>query len=797
MGGLSVNLNEGFEPGGPARARSETCSGVLTRPVRGLRRGLLLIEAALATISVAVLALLAPSSAKGAARDSYAGEIVKEVEVAGNKRIEKDVLLLKISTQPGKPLDPAVVRQDIHAIMKTGYFHNVAVDVDRVPGGLRVRFHVEERPTIREIKYQGNKKLEVKDLEKAVTLKPNHFFNVAEAKENLEKLRKLYANEGYYSAAIEYEAEPVENNQVVLTFKISENEEVKIRRILFLGNRVFSDKQLSKQIETKKKGLFSFLTSSGVYKEDVLRDDVARLSIFYLNHGYLQCSIEQPMTFRSGNGMSVVFLVEEGDQFRVRSIRLEGVSEEDRAFFSAKQSLKPLEIFNREKLQNDIALMTDYYADQGYAFAEVKPVFSEPDKESKTVDITYEVDKGKHYYIGDIRIKGNTKTRDKVIRRQVLLSEGDRYSVSKLRESKAELNRLGFFDEINLTTQPGRQQDKLDLLVDVKEGQTGTLSGGAGFSSTDKFVLMANVTQSNLFGRAQVLSLNAEIGGLTQNFSLSFTEPWLFDIPLSAGFDVFNTKYDYTDFTRGATGGAARLGYEFVRHLRGHVMYKYEDVNITDISEFAPSIIRSEEGRTSTSSVTFSLVQNTLDNPLLPTKGCLNFASVEIAGTIFGGARNFIKLNLDSGWYFPVVWNTVISVRGRFGLGYGIAGDRFPLFERFFVGGISTVRGFDVRSLGPEVDGQVIGGNKQLIYNLEYLFPLVPQVKLRGLVFFDAGNAFSEDENIRLQSLRLSAGAGFRWFSPLGPLTLVVGFPLDRMAGERPNAVQFSIGTPF
>ncbi len=748
-------------------------------------------------LCTAVAIIFLPDTGQAASVSTYQGLVVKEVVVVGTKRIEQDIVLMRLQTQVGTLLDPARIREDIHAVMKTGYFHKVEVDAALVPGGVSVTFRVEERPTIREIRYQGNKKLEVKDFEKVVTLKPNHFFNVAEVRETIEKVRKLYVNEGYYSASIEYEVEPVEHNQVVLTFTIRENEEVKVRRILFVGNRVFSDKELARQIETKKKGIFSFITSSGVYKEDVLRDDVARLSIFYLNHGYLQCSVEQPMTFRSGTDMNVVFVIEEGDQYRVRSVQVEGVSEQDRALFLSRLALRPSDIFNREKLQQDIITMTDYYADQGYALADVKPLFSEPDQETKTVDITYQVEKGTHYYIGDIRIQGNTKTRDKVIRRQVLLSEGDQYSVSKLRESKAELNRLGFFDEINVSTEPARESDKLNLLIDVKEGQTGTLSGGAGFSSTDKFVLMANVTQSNLFGRAQVLSLNAEIGGVTQNFSLSFTEPWLFDIPLMAGFDVFNTKYDYADFTRGATGGAVRLGYEFIRHVRGNVMYKYEEVDIRNISEFAPSIIKSEEGSTSTSSVTFSLVQNTLDNPLLPSKGCLNFASVEIAGTIFGGESDFVKLNLDSGWYFPVVWNTVINVRGRFGLGYGIGGDRFPLFERFFVGGISTVRGFDVRSLGPEVNGQVIGGNKQLIYNVEYLFPLVPQVKLRGLVFFDAGNAFSEDEPVRLQGLRLSTGAGFRWFSPLGPLTLVVGFPIDRMEGERSSAVQFSIGTPF
>jgi outer membrane protein insertion porin family len=722
--------------------------------------------------------------------------IVQDIEVTGTQRIEPDVILLKIRTAKGSVADPRIVREDIRSIMKTGYFRNVTVEDVPVAGGVKIVFRVEERPTIREIRFEGNDELEKKDLEGALSIQPNQFLNVAKVKEDLAKIRKLYANEGYFLASVEYEIESQPNNQVNVVFAIQENEEIKVRRIVFMGNRAFSDKELRKVVETKKKGLLSFLTSSGVYKEDVLRDDVTRLTLFYLDHGYLQFSAEKPLTLTADDGMYICFVLNEGAQYTVKDVRWENLNEQEAIVAQENQKLRSGQIFSREKLQQDILTMTEFFTDRGYAFAEITPLYY-PDEAALTVDVVYKVNKGTKVRIGEIHIRGNTKTRDKVIRREMELVEGEWYSGSHLRDSRSEINRLGFFENVNVTTEPAKEPDQLDVVVDVKEGQTGTLSGGAGFSSTDQFVFMANITQSNLFGRAQVVSLNAEVGGTRQNFSLSFTEPWLFDIPLSAGFDVYRTENEYTDFTRNALGGTVRLGYEFFRNIRGNVMYKYEDVEITDVSVFAPITLKGEEGRSTTSSVTLYGVHDTLDNPMYPLKGWMNVASVEFAGTIFGGDNDFIKVRLDTGYYQPLFWGTTLHARARLGLGYGLYGDQLPVFERFFVGGISTVRGYDVRSLGPSALGVVIGGNKELIFNLEYIFPLVPQVKLRGLVFFDAGNAFSEDEGLSFSALRLSAGGGFQWFSPMGPLTFVLGFPIDRRPGEDPSAVQFSIGAPF
>jgi len=743
-----------------------------------------------------LLLFISNASPSWAEQVEAAAPLVQAIEVEGTQRIEPDVIYLRIRTKEGSPLNRRVIREDIGNIMDSGYFRHVVVESLPVPDGVKIVYHVEERPTIREIRYDGVKELEETDLQEVVTLKLNTFLNIGTLKENVEKIRKLYANEGYFRANVNYEIESVENNQVKVVFKIQENEEIKVRKVLFLGNNKFSDKQLGKILQTKKKTFLSFITSAGAYKEDLLKDDVIRLTLWYLDHGYLQFSAKPPVTLSTEKGMYVFFIVEEGEQYTVKSMQWENAAEEEQMVLSGLRTLLPGQVFSRQMLQQDITSMTDYYADQGYAFAEIVPMYY-PDEESLTVDVIYRVQKGQKYYVGDIRIAGNTKTRDKVVRREMALIEGDLYSSSMVRFSKAEIERLGYFETTNITTEPGSAPDLLDVVVSVKEGQTGTLSGGAGFSSTDQFILMANITQSNLFGRGQVLSLNAEIGGTRQNFSLSFTEPWLFDIPLSAGFDAFNTERVYQDFTRRSVGGALRLGYELRQFLRGNVMYKYEEVEVKDVSQLASITLRAEEGNATVSSMTFSLVHNTLDNPMFPLKGWLNIGTAEFAGTILGGNTDFVKFQADTGVYLPVFWGTTVHLRARAGWGDGIGGDRLPVFERYFVGGISTVRGYDVRSLGPEVNGVLIGGNKELIFNVEYIFPISLQLRLRGLIFFDAGNAFSEDESIKFRNLRFSTGAGFRWFSPMGPLTFVLGFPLDPEEDEDPYAVQFSIGAPF
>ena len=708
--------------------------------------------------------------------------IVQAIEVEGGQRIEPDVIFLRIRTREGDRVKRKTIQEDIRTIMETGYFRQVIVEALPVPGGVKIIYHIEERPMIQAVRYEGVKELEEDDLIEVVTIQPNTFLNIGDLKENVEKIRKLYANEGYFRANVEYEAEPYDNNRVTVVFKVQENEEIKVRKVTFLGNNRFSDKQLGGILQTKKKSLLSFITSAGAYKEDMLKDDVTRLTLWYLDHGYLQFSAEPPLTLSTEEGMYVFFILEEGEQFTVKSIQWENATEEEQFVLAGLQTLLPGQIFSRQRLTDDITAVTDFYADQGYAFAEIIPMYF-PDEASLTVDVIYRVQKGEKYYIGDIRIAGNTKTRDKVIRRDMALIEGDLYSSSMLKFSKSEVERLGYFDAVNINIEPGSDPNLLDVVVSVKEGQTGTLSGGAGFSSTDQFILMANVTQSNLFGRGQILSLNAEIGGTRQNFSLSFTEPWLFDIPLSAGIDAFNTERVYQDFTRRSTGGALRFGYELRQFLRGNVMYKYEDVEVNDVSHLASITLQAEEGRATVSSMTFSVVHNTLDNPMFPMKGWMNIGTAEFAGIFLGGDTDFVKLQVDTGVYIPIIWDTTVHLRARAGWGEGVKGDRLPVFERYFVGGISTVRGYDVRSLGPEVDGVLIGGNKELIFNVEYIFPIAPSLKLRGLVFFDAGNAFHEDESIKFQNLRFSVGGGFRWFSPMGPLTFVLGFPLDRGGG--------------
>ena len=761
---------------------------------------------AISDISKWVLILLVSASALAGSAQAREERLVR-VEVRGQLRLDAEAVLERTALRSGIVCTRQAISRDLKALMRSGYFKDVRADLERTPEGLVLTWIVEELPWIREVVFSGNDDIKTEEIEEAIAIKKGTFLRTIDVERAVETIRKLYVNEGYYSARISYRIEGAQNNQSDVIFEIVENKEIKVGRISFVGNQAFTDKELRRAIETSEKNILSFVTSAGAYKEDVLRDDVARLTIFYLNSGYVRIEVDEPDIVLSDQGIFITFRVKEGEIHTVGEVDVLNVDEADREKLLDTCALRPEETFSRDNIQRDVVYLTDYYGEYGYAFAGVNPIFK-IDDEARTVGITYEVTKGEKVYFEDISIAGNEKTRDKVVRRELFVAEGDLYSGSKLRRSREMVYRLGFFEDLNFETMKGSGDDKIKLNISLREGQTGTINGGAGFSSTDKFIFMASVTQSNLFGLGQEISLNVQYGGTRKHFALSFTEPWLFDIPLSAGFDAYRSEYDYHDFTRIATGGSIRLGYPiYKRLLYMYWRYKNEMVEITDLERGMSLYYAYGEGRSTTSSMTATLVQDTLNHRLDPSKGGLSRMSLEYAGDFLGGDNDFIKISLDTRWYVPLKWGTTFMVRGRMGLIETIGQSRLPIFERFFVGGISTVRGFDVLSLGPAIedrapddsfiDRTVIGGNKELIFNTEFIFPLMPQVKLKGFLFFDAGNAYSEDEDIRVDELRMSTGFGFRWLSPLGPLVLAIGYPLDLREGEDSSAVQFTIGTPY
>jgi outer membrane protein insertion porin family len=438
------------------------------------------------------------------------------------------------------------------------------------------------------------------------------------------------------------------------------------------------------------------------------------------------------------------------------------------------------------------------YANEGYAYAEVTPRI-ERDEENLVVDITYTIDKGSLVYFEKIIIAGNDKTRDKVIRRELRVYEKELFSESRMKRSIQNLYRLDYFEDVKVDTPRGSADDQMLLKIDVTEKATGSFQLGGGYSTSEGPFVRGSVSQRNLFGRGQVLSLEAELGGRTTRYSLSFTEPWLFDIPLSAGFDLYNWRYDYDDYIKKSVGGVVRFGYPVWRFTRAQVSYRYDSSDVSDIVADAADSIKELEGTNVTSSVTTALRYDSRDKIFNTTRGSKHRVSVEYAGNVLGGDIGFVKYLAETGWYFPIWWDHVFFVHGEGGLVTENGEGLVPDYERFYLGGMNSIRGYDWRDIfAVDENGDKVGGDKFVQANIEYQVPLFKDAGIVGVVFFDIGNVYGQDEGVDLGDTRESAGLGIRWFSPVGPIRLEYGHRLDTLPGQESGGQwEFSMGSAF
>jgi len=557
----------------------------------------------------------------------------------------------------------------------------------------------------------------------------------------------------------------------------------------------------------------------------VLRTDVERLTAWYYDHGYVTVRVDEPRVERRDDGLHVTVKIDEGDQYQVGEVAVAGENTPaDTKALLQGLAITPGEVFKASALREDTQKLTERLSEDGYAFASVEPE-TEMRPDDKRVDITYKVERGKPVVVDRIEVTGNSKTRDKVIRREMRLQEQELFSASKLRKSREALQRLGFFQSVNITTRRAGEDDRMQVVVDVKEAQTGAFSAGAGFSSADQLLFNARIVENNLFGRGQRLELSGDIGSIRRNIILSFTEPYFRDTPLTVGASAFSWKLRFDDFDRSGTGFGTQLTYPVtawgydslwglpLEEVRVGSDYRIEQAEISGLGLDATRSIRVEEGTSLISSVTPRVSRNTLNHAFDPTAGSLQDVSLEVAG--LGGER-FLKAEARERWY-RTFWRSktlgdfTYSFGGRVGYGLlgegGVNGDELPLFERYFPGGIDTIRGFKTRTLGPrearkDIFGRVIsttpiGGSEEGIVNNEVIFPIVQGIGLKGVLFVDAGNAYSADQGFTLDETRFSAGAGVRWLSPIGPLRIELGKPFHTKPHDQKSLVLFSFGAPF
>ncbi len=724
------------------------------------------------------------------------GAVIDRITVIGNIRVDAEAVLRRLSSAEGEPYSSDDVKEDIEQIYALGFFDDVSVDFSETASGRELRFTVKEKPYLKRVRFEGNSEVGEEKIRETITLQENTILDRVLVKENAELIRMLLESEGFNMASVEPQVK-ISGPDAVVTYKIDEGSEVKIKRVTIIGNEEFSDRKIKKLMKSKQKGLLSFFTGSGKFNEYEFNNDISRVMNFYLDNGYVQADVVKQSVQLSEDKkwFYITISINEGPQYRVNSLDAVGDILKTKEDVLDNVKLKKGDVFDISKLRAGIDAINFMYGDEGFANVEVERK-TDINQDDNTIDVTLVITKNNPVYIERIDITGNVKTRDKVIRREIEVVEGELYSSSGVKRSRNSLKRLGYFEDVAINRNPGTSRDKMKLDVSVKERPTGAITLGMGFSSVDKLVATASVSQSNLFGTGKVLEVSGTISATSSKYQLSLTEPWLFDKPLSAGFDIYNTEREYPDFTMEKKGFQLRFGFPlYKRYTKGVITYKYEQADVTDVDKTASLVIRDQEGSSTISSVQFFARHDTRNDAYFPTEGETVTFSVEYAG--LGADTIYTKYEGSAIKFFPMPYQTIFAAKAMMGHVATSYGNDVPLYEKYFLGGISSIRGFETRKVGPRDDdtGEYIGGATAAVLNLEVLFPLFGQKSMRGVVFYDIGNAF--DSSIDLNDLRSGVGLGVRWFSPVGPIRLEWGYNLDQRDDEDTAQWEFGIGTSF
>ena len=755
---------------------------------------------------------------EAASKERAAGDApkVSAIEFGGIERVDKKAVNNQIRLRVGDRLSHAVVSADIGRIFGTGLFDDVRVGMradPKKPGHVIVRFQLLERPSIAKITIDGNDEQTDDEVLKVVDLRLNDLYSPAQAQQNANKIKELYIEEGFFLATVNLRVERIDGNQVNVIFAIEERAEIKVRQVEILGNTGVKDDDIKAVMRTKEGSALGFLGKDGNFKREQIDYDVQIIQYLYLTKGYIQAKVSEPEVSlsRDMRHVRISIRVHEGPKFTVGKVGIKGDSVVPDDKLLPRLKLKQGDVFNYAHVQTDAQMLAGEQKEHGYAFATVSNE-SLPEAKGRTVDWTYHVQKGKKVYFGRILMVGAQSTRDKVIRRELAFAEGQLYSERDIKRSQARVQRLGFFEKVEIKTRPTANPQVVDALVEVVERTTGTFQVGAGFSSADNFITTAQISKDNFLGRGQRLSLQASLSAIRTMFQGSFYEPYFMDTNVTFSLELFSFQQLFTDFTRNSTGGSLSWGYRLLPTLQASVAYNLEqvDAEIGGITGRQDVPIASLFNAGLTSSVRATVTFDNRDDRWMPTNGWYLSGSAEYATELLGSenlfsryighVRRYVPMPLDGVLKFNLVGGIVLAPEGR----------PVPLFERFFMGGIFNIRGFQRNTLGPSIGVPTsgdpgaslsafnIGGNKQLYLNNEYEMPLVKQpVNLRALVFFDVGNAFGEGEDINLEAMRMSFGWGVRWFSPVGPLRFEWGVPIKPQPGEDPLVFAFTIGQSF
>ncbi len=724
---------------------------------------------------------------------------IAQIEVQGNEVLGDDVVLMRLQLQEGDEYSPEALNEEVKRLYETGYFDDVRIYTDQTAQGLKITFEVEERPLLAGIEVRGNSAIDDDDIREAMSSKPNSVLNPKLLSQDLDTIRELYRKKGYYQAQLDYSQVETGTGKAKLVLDIDEGDKQYITKIQIKGADKIDEGELKDQLALSERGLFSWITGGGVLREEALDRDVAALEAYYANRGFMDVRVGHPEVSYEDDGIHITFQVQEGPRYTVGQVDLQGdlIVDEDTLLKIIQmddlaQEDKP---FSRSTLRQDGQELADFYSNYGYAFAQASPALRK-NSDDNTIDVKFNITKNQQVYIRRVTIAGNQKTRDNVIRRQLHLTGGERFSGQKLTLSKQRLTRLDYFDDVEVETIPTSDPELMDIKVQVKEKSTGSVSAGAGFSSVDRVFFTGRIQERNLFGKGYDLSFMGSFSSVTTRFMASFWNPHLYDGPVGAGVDLFNIRRDYDDYDLDTIGGKLKFAYSLGTYTRLFWNYSLQEYEVTDIEEGASDQIKDLAGTNLASKAAVSATRDTTDRRLNPTRGTKNTLSLEYAGGLLGGDDEFIKPEYEFSYFHPLFWKFVFNWHWKLGWLFENGEEDVPDYERYYLGGINTVRGYDWRDISiTDDEGDDIGGYKSFYSNVELVFPLKEDMGLLGVFFFDAGEVWDKDETLDMD-LYKSIGAGVRWNSPMGPLRLEYGYPLDDLKDNN-GKFEFTIGQFF
>ena len=751
-------------------------------------------------------------------------KVVDSIEFTGNRRLSRDAILVRIKTRVGEPYRQEDINADLKRLHEWGPFSSIQIEAEELPGGgVAVIFIIEEKPIIKKIVFEGNRQFNDGDLQEDIKTSPGDILSETKLNEDIAVIYHLYEDDGYYQTRIDYEIKiDPDSGEAVVFINIHEGHEIRIKEITIKGAVELDEDDILGVMETHAQSLFSIL-HRGRFIEEEFETDLERITLYCRSQGYLDMKIldVEKTIGPGGKGIYITITISEGKQYHTGEVRVVGNENFPAEDLEVLLPLKTGDVFSYEALRKDTRAMRDFYFARGYIDADIRPR-TVLNQTTGRMDITYAIRENKISYINRIDITGNKITRDIVIRRELAVKPGEIFNGIKVQRSRERLENLGFFQRVSIDPIPTAVSDKKDLVVRLEEKKTGEFMFGVGYSSMDDFIGFIEIGQGNFdifnppyfMGDGQKMKIRAEFGTSKSNYELSWVEPWFLGIPLSLGVDLYRRTRSWVDYNEKRLGGDIRLRKRLTGFTQVGLVYQLENVDIYDVDDDADWSIQTEEGAHLVSSITPSITRDTRDSFLIPTRGMKNTLAVQLAGGVLGGDKEFIKTTFYSSAYHSLFEGYIIGLRYRAGTAqpYGDT-EIVPVYERFFLGGANTIRGFRYREVGPQgidprtglPNGDPIGGDSMMMGSVEFTFPIYDMI--RGVLFCDIGNVWSAknwemDDPVFsgqwFKNLQAGAGFGLRLYLPIGPIKLDYGWPLHTDGwNDTGGRFHFNIGYAF